>query len=111
MTIRTIRQTVTFAKPFTLANWDEAQPAGTYEIEIDEELLDGFPFSAYRRVQTLLHLHPTRRNPGLRQTILISAGEQEAALQRPGARTRRSRPDAGPPKDAEWGSEGRLGGR
>ena len=45
MTVRTSRKTVTFRQPFSLSGIDEVQPAGTYTVETDEELLAGFVVS------------------------------------------------------------------
>ena len=39
MTVRTTSKTVTFRYPFNLTGTDEVQPAGTYTVETDEELL------------------------------------------------------------------------
>ena len=39
MTVRTTSKTVTFMHPFSLSGTDEVQPAGTYTVETDEELL------------------------------------------------------------------------
>lgn len=82
MTIRTTPSTVTFTKPFVLDGLEEEQPAGTYDIDVDEERLDGLSFSAYRRVQTLIHLHPKTGNPSLVQTMKIDPDDLEAALKR-----------------------------
>ena len=82
MTIRTTRTTVTFRRAFVLAGLDEEQPAGVYDIETDEERLEGLSLSAYRRVQTLIHLHPKTGNPNLTQTMTIDPDELDAALQR-----------------------------
>ena len=56
MTVRTSRKSVTFTQPFSLSGFDEVQPAGTYTVETDEELLPGLSFPAYRRVATLMVL-------------------------------------------------------
>ncbi len=56
MSVRTTRQTVTFASPFALSGIEGLQPAGTYTIETDEELLADMSFPAYRRIATLLFL-------------------------------------------------------
>ena len=47
MTMRTSRRTVTFARPFSLRGIETEQPAGTYAVETDEELLEGLSFPAY----------------------------------------------------------------
>ena len=82
MTIRTTRTTVTFKRSFLLSGIDEEQPAGVYDIETDEERLEGLSFPAYRRVLTLIHLHPKTSNPGLSQSMRIDPDELKAALQR-----------------------------
>ena len=81
-TTRTTRTTVTFKKPFVLAGIDEEQPAGVYDIETDDERLEGLSFPAYRRVLTLIHLHPKTSNPGLTQSMRIDPDELQVALQR-----------------------------
>jgi hypothetical protein len=48
----------------------------------DEELLEGISFPAYRRVLTLIHLHPKPGHPGLTQTLTIDPNELDAALKR-----------------------------
>ena len=56
MTVRTSRKSVTFTQPFSLSGIDEVQPAGTYTVETDEELLPGLSFPAYRRIASLIFL-------------------------------------------------------
>jgi hypothetical protein len=59
MTVRTTGKTVTFMHPFNLSGTDEVQPAGTYTVETDEELLQPSSPPAYRRISTLTRL-PSR---------------------------------------------------
>jgi len=54
---KTTKQTVTFAQPFLLPTLGEEQPAGSYLIEIDEELIQSLSFIAYKRVRTTIYLH------------------------------------------------------
>ena len=82
MTLRTIKSSVTFVKSFTLGDFDEVLPSGTYEVESDEELLEGISFPAYRRILTLLHLPAKTGNPGLVGVLTINPNELEAALER-----------------------------
>lgn len=49
MTTRTSKRTVVFRRPFVLGGFDEVLPAGAYNVETDEELLEGISFPAYRR--------------------------------------------------------------
>ena len=59
MTVRTTSKTVTFRHPFNLTGTDEVQPAGTYTVETDEELLQPASVPAYRRIATLMRLART----------------------------------------------------
>jgi hypothetical protein len=60
MLTRTQRTTVVFRRPFPLKNSGGVQPAGTYTVETEEELLEGLSFPAYRRVSTTITRQPTR---------------------------------------------------
>ncbi len=62
---RTTEQSVTFQRPFVLSAIDEVLPAGTYTVTTDEQLVEGASFSAYRRVQTVIHVHPQAEAPGV----------------------------------------------
>ena len=85
MTIRTSEKTVTFKFPFTLRELSEAQPAGVYSVETDEELLEGMSFPAYKRIATRIRLHESPDHPGVVQIPRIDPIELEAALQRDAA--------------------------
>ena len=80
MTKRTSKKTVTFRKPFVLGGFDEVLPPGAYNVETDEELLEGISFPAYRRILTVIHLHAKFDNPGLIRTLTIDPNELDAAL-------------------------------
>lgn len=54
MNMRSTRSTVKFSNPFTLPGYAGALPAGDYEILVEEELLQGLSFEAYRRMGTYL---------------------------------------------------------
>lgn len=71
MTIRTSKKKVTFRKPFVLGEFDEVLPAGQYDVETDEELLEGISFPVYQRILTVIHLHPKTGQPGLTQALTI----------------------------------------
>lgn len=60
MTMRTSQKTVTFRRPFSLSGIEDVQPAGTYTVEINEELIEGLSFPSWRRTATVLLL----RQPG-----------------------------------------------
>ena len=77
--MRTTRESVTFDHPFSLAAVGEVQPAGTYIVEIDEELIDGLSFLAYRRVATTVYLPLHDRGPGSVQAVRVEPRELAAA--------------------------------
>jgi hypothetical protein len=56
MSVRTTGRMVAFTHPFNLSGVDEVQPAGTYTVETDEELLQTLSVPAYRRISTLMRL-------------------------------------------------------
>ena len=54
---------MTFTRPFSLRGTVGPQPAGSYVVETDEELIEGLSFPAYRRVATTIFLPPYRGEP------------------------------------------------
>jgi hypothetical protein len=79
---RTTRWSVTFLQPFSLADLDGIQPAGTYRIQTVDVSLDNLSFLAYRRVSTTLELPSVGTASLRRQVITIDPLELEAALTR-----------------------------
>lgn len=82
MTIRTTRKVVTFTKPFELGSIGTL-PAGSYDVDTDEELVESLSFPFYRRIATLFHL----RNGATTQVYLIDPVELEASLMRDAGHT------------------------
>jgi hypothetical protein len=79
MTMRTTSKTVTFMHPFNLSGTDEVQPAGTYTVETDEELLEPSSFPAYRQISTLIRL-PARSTGAVRIQIVETNPVELAAV-------------------------------
>jgi hypothetical protein len=80
MSTRTTRTTVTFHKPFTLSSVDGRQPAGTYQLEAEEEQVEGVSFGAFRRTTMLLFL-PADPAPGAtRHVVQVDPRELSEAL-------------------------------
>ncbi|MDI3309359.1 MAG: hypothetical protein QJR07_19980 [Acetobacteraceae bacterium] len=52
--------TLVFQRPFSMKSIGGPQPAGTYTVEMEEELLEGLSFPAYRRVSTTITYQATR---------------------------------------------------
>ena len=85
MTLRTRRETLTFAHPFALVGLDEMQPAGAYTVETDEEPIEGISFLAYRRIATVIFLPLPRGGAGSFQALTVTPQELDAAQARDGA--------------------------
>ena len=77
--MRTTRESITFDCPFFLSALGEVQPAGTYTVEIDEELIEGLSFLAYRRVGTTIYLPLRPGGVGSVQAVPVDPRELTAA--------------------------------
>jgi len=75
--MRTTTSSVTFQAPFTINKMVGELPAGTYDIEVDEEPIFLDDRMAYRRIATLLLV----RAPGSTRTIRIEPEHLETAMQ------------------------------
>ena len=78
MPTRTHTSTLVFRRPFSIKSAGGVQPAGTYTVETEEELVEGLSFPAYRRVLTTI----TRQANGagaLVQVLAVDPGELEKA--------------------------------
>lgn len=84
MTMRTTSRTVTFTHPFVLSGIVEEQPAGTYTVETDEELIGNGSLTAYRRISTLIRLPGRPGSLVLEQVVDLDPAELAAALARDG---------------------------
>lgn len=76
--LRTTRSSVTFDAPFKLKSFDEPRPAGTYEVDTYEEIIQGNARTVYRRVATLLYL----RSSGMTRNVAVDPNELQDALAR-----------------------------
>jgi hypothetical protein len=84
MSIRTSTRVVTFTRPFRLGAIGDEQPAGSYNVETDEERLDTVAHPAYRRIATWMRV-PLQSGFAGSQTIIIDPVELESALARDAA--------------------------
>ena len=78
MPTRTHTSTLVFRRPFSIKSAGGVQPAGTYTVETEEELVEGLSFPAYRRVSTTI----TRQANGagaLVQVLVVDPRELEKA--------------------------------
>ncbi len=81
---RTTRSSVTFLQPFSLADIEGIQPAGTYRVQTVDVSVDGLSILAYRRVSTTIELPSVGTASSRRQAMTIDPLELEAALTRDG---------------------------
>lgn len=80
MSVRSTENTVTFANPFHVKGLDEPQPAGTYLVVTEEELLESVSFPVWHRVATHLHLPAVNAPAMMRQAVAIDPADLAAAL-------------------------------
>lgn len=76
--MRTTRTTIAFAYPARFKGIDETFPAGTYELETDEEVSEMDDRTVYRRVRTLLLV----KTLGQVRTVDVKPSELDAAIDR-----------------------------
>jgi hypothetical protein len=89
--MRTVDETITFERPFSLSSVEEVQPAGTYTVVVDEELIEGLSFLAYRRVATTIYLPVRPGAAGSIQAVTVDPDELKLAH----GQDRRLRDDGG----------------
>jgi hypothetical protein len=82
---RTTSRTIVFRRPFKLAALDAPLQAGSYAVDIEEELLPGLSFAAYRRVAAWLTLPPRPGGSVLAEILRLDPAELDAALARDAA--------------------------
>jgi hypothetical protein len=87
MTMRSTRSTVRFSNPFTLPGYAGDLPAGEYEVLVEEELLQGLSFAAYRRTATYLTVRGRGSHAGRSELRTISEKDLKEVLSRDAAIT------------------------
>jgi len=89
MTVRTIRRTISFLRPFYLKGVDRVLPPGDYQLMTDEELIEGLSFPAYHRVSTVIFVPASSGSAIEMVTIdpldLQAAEDQDAMPNEPAA--------------------------
>lgn len=78
MGTRTISSSVTFGHPFKLKGVEGCHPAGTYEVDTEEEAIETIHRTVYVRVATIL----TIRGAGITRTVMVDPADLQAALDR-----------------------------
>ena len=82
MSTRSSRSKVKFSQSFVLSGYSDEFPAGDYEVVVEEELLQGLGFEAYRRTATFLTVHGTGGRVGRTEMRPIIESDLESALSR-----------------------------
>ncbi|QPC91293.1 hypothetical protein [Mesorhizobium sp. INR15] len=80
MSPRTTHSIAHFRAPFVLGGLAGTLPAGDYDIDHDEELIDGLSWLAWRRVATFIHLPARTVTSPTSQLVAIDHAELETAL-------------------------------
>lgn len=80
MTTRTTQTVVVFSFPFVLPGSETTQPAGTYRVDYDEELIEGISREAWRRVGAYIHLPAIGMDRMTRQLMPVERADLDAAL-------------------------------
>ncbi|WP_170520028.1 hypothetical protein [Ruegeria sp. HKCCA6707] len=80
MSTRSSSSLVTFSNPFSLSGYPDELPAGEYEVVVEEELLQGLSFEAYRRTGTYLTVQGKGSKPGRTEMRPIDPEDFERAL-------------------------------
>jgi hypothetical protein len=75
MAHRSHREALVFHRPFRLKGSATPEPAGTYAVETEEELIEGLSFPVWRRVSTTL----TRQAAGSATIQALPVTPQELA--------------------------------
>jgi len=87
MQARSTNRTVTFSNPFSLAGYVGELPAGDYEVLVEEELLQGLSFEAWRRTATYLTVRGRGSHAGRTELRATTERDLTAALNRDQATT------------------------
>jgi len=80
MLTRSNRSSVTFNRAFTLGDRPHAFQAGTYEIIVEEELLQGLSFEAYRHTATYLMIRGHGNHAGQSTMHMTTKEDLEHAM-------------------------------
>ena len=80
MLMRSTRSMVTFSNDVTIGGSQLELPPGTFEILVEEELMQGLSFEAYRRTATYLMVRGRGSNAGQTTMQMTTKEELEHAM-------------------------------
>ena len=82
MFMRSSKSKVTFLNAFALPDYPDELPSGAYEVIVEEELLQGVSFEAYRRTATYLTVKGRGNQASQTEMFLTTQKDLESALDR-----------------------------
>ena len=82
MSTRSSTSVVEFKHPFVVPGSPEQFPPGRYEVLVEEELLEGLSFAAYRETGAYLMIYGRGQNSGPTEMRSISSAYLNMALKR-----------------------------
>lgn len=84
MTNRSADSVVTFRHPFAIGAYGSELPAGAYRLTVEEELIEGLSFAAFRQTSTVLEVPAIGVASAIRQYINVTRDDLDAALHKDG---------------------------
>ena len=82
MASRTTQTVVRFSSAFQLPGFDSPQPAGSYRVDHDEELIESPSRLAWRRVASFIHLPGIGQHGAVHEMAPTNPADLDAALQK-----------------------------
>ncbi|WP_264210716.1 hypothetical protein [Leisingera thetidis] len=73
------RTVAVFSRSFTLPGFDEALPAGEYDIETELSAPPDHLDPQAWKASVLVHLHPRKSHPGLVRSLTVSLADLDSA--------------------------------
>jgi hypothetical protein len=80
VSLKTTRGIAAFNAPFSLRNVEGIQPAGEYNVYVEDELIPGLSRTAWRRVSTLLQTPSISSSQEQSRLVVVNPTELDAAL-------------------------------
>ena len=81
MTVRTKQSVVSFSSAFVLPGFDEPQPAGAYQVDYDEQLMEGLSWLGWQRVGAFIHLPAIGQVSPVHQMVPVEPPDLDAAIE------------------------------
>ena len=81
MTDRQTDSVITFRRPFDLGPPTGSLPAGSYRCTVEEELIEGLSFAAFRRVSTTLEIPAIGTASAMHHYISVDSALLDAAVE------------------------------